>query len=110
GLAAVCVDGKWGFIDETGEYVIPLQSAWGLARGFSEGVAAVIFPHRTDGTGGFGFIDRSGKLVIPPAGYSMAYDFSDGLSAVSRQVGDRLVYGFIDHTGKMVIEPKFDRG
>jgi hypothetical protein len=110
GLAAVCVDEKWGFINEAGEYVIPLQSAWSLARGFSEGLAAVNFPRRGDGTGGFGFIDRTGKLVIPPAGYGMAHDFSSGLSAVSKKVGDRFVYGFIDQTGKMVIEPKFDRG
>ena len=110
GLAAVCVDGKWGFINEAGEYIIPLQSTWGLARGFSEGLAAVIFPYRSDDTGGFGFIDHTGKLIIPPAGYGMAYDFSDGLAAVSKKVGDRLVYGFIDRTGKMVIEPKFDGG
>ena len=39
----------------------------------------------------YGFIDKSGKLVIPAA-YDMTNKFSEGLAAV--KVGDR--WGFID--------------
>src|SRR5690606_19927497 len=50
----------------------------------------------------FGYIDRSGQLVIP-AQYDRAQPFSDGLAAVA--VGKS--WGFIDMSGNMVIEPQF---
>lgn len=110
GLVAVEVGGKWGYLDAAGRFAIEPQSTWHLARGFSEGLAAVIFPWNDAGTGGFGFIDREGKVVIRPAGYDMACDFSDGLAAVCVRMGEKRRYGFIDRAGAMVIEPKFDRG
>ena len=42
------------------------------------------------------YIDRTGKVVIPPAGYSHAWDFSDGFAWVGKN--GKLV--FIDKTGK----------
>ncbi len=53
--------------------------------------------------GKYGFIDHSGKIVIPPT-YDHALDFQGGLSMVS--VGEKC--GFIDLTGKPVIEPRFE--
>ena len=50
-----------------------------------------------------GFIDRSGKLVVPPK-YDSVGEFSEGRARV--YVGNKA--GYIDHTGKMVIEPKYD--
>jgi hypothetical protein len=50
----------------------------------------------------YGFIDATGKMVIPAA-YEKAYKFSAGLAAV--KTGDK--WGFIDKTGKMAIEPRF---
>ncbi len=51
----------------------------------------------------YGYIDRYGKMVIPP-GFDEAGPFSQGLAAV--KVGDK--YGYVDKTGAMKIEPKFD--
>ena len=39
GLAAVCLNGKWGFIDKTGKEVIPLK--YDFAYGFFGGLAQV---------------------------------------------------------------------
>jgi hypothetical protein len=53
--------------------------------------------------GKFGYIDRSGKLVIPCI-YENTYGFTEGLAAV--KVKGKI--GYIDVTGKMVIPPTFD--
>ncbi len=46
----------------------------------------------------YGFIDRSGKLVIAPR-FDLTFHFSGGLAAI--QVGEK--WGYIDKTGKIVI-------
>ncbi len=56
GIVAVCIGGKWGFIDTDGNEV--LAPTYAEARSFSNGLAAV-----SDGKK-WGFIDRKGTLVI----------------------------------------------
>lgn len=51
-----------------------------------------------------GYIDRTGKIIIPLQFEDTCYDFSEGLASVVLN-GKR---GFIDETGRMVIEPQFD--
>lgn len=51
----------------------------------------------------FGFIDKFGKMTIPPR-FDWADSFSDGLAMVV--VGEK--HGFIDKTGNQVIAPTFD--
>ena len=51
----------------------------------------------------YGFIDKSGKVVIEPQ-FDDAEDFSEGLA----QVGKDGKWGFIDKSGKVVIEPQYD--
>ncbi|WP_218081936.1 WG repeat-containing protein [Anthocerotibacter panamensis] len=51
----------------------------------------------------YGFIDRTGKLVIP-AIYDRVEKFSEGLAVV--KIGNK--YGYIDRTGKLVIPVKFN--
>ena len=53
----------------------------------------------------FGFIDRSGNLVIP-AIYECASSFSEGLACVFKGG----VCGYIDKTGETVIPFKYDAG
>src|SRR5215475_5824817 len=53
--------------------------------------------------GRFGYIDRSGKLVIP-AQFGDAGHFDEGLGPV--QVGK--MWGYADHKGKLAIPPQFD--
>ncbi|HEY6190580.1 MAG TPA: WG repeat-containing protein [Pyrinomonadaceae bacterium] len=93
---------RWGYIDRTGQVVIPPQ--FEAADEFSEGLAAV------EVRGKWGFVDESGKLVIEPQ-FSGAYQFSEGLARV--QVGGNEYglygkWGFIDKTGHFVIEPQYD--
>lgn len=59
-----------------------------------------------------GFIDRSGKVVVPPI-YAGADHFSEGLAAVTVEpVSDSGPfigrYGFVDTSGRTVIEPRFE--
>jgi len=51
----------------------------------------------------YGFIDKSGKVVIEPQ-FDGASNFSEGFARVKKD--DK--WGFIDKSGKMVIEPQFD--
>ena len=83
-----------GFIDTTGRIVIPLPRQSDVPR-FSEGLAAVSL------AGGYGFIDREGRVRIEPQ-FSYAGDFSEGLAWVHI---DEKKAGYIDKTGKLVIGP-----
>jgi hypothetical protein len=68
---------------------------------------------------GFGYIDRTGKVIIEPQ-YKLAAEFSEGLAAVyaggewvedkgyGRKVPKGGKFGYIDTTGKLVIEARFD--
>ena len=57
-LFTVVQDGKWGYIDRTGNVIIAPQ--FQQASEFSEGVAAV----NIDGK--WGYIDQKGQIVIEP--------------------------------------------
>ena len=52
---------------------------------------------------GYGFIDKSGKVVIEPQ-FDNVSAFSEGLAQVEKD--DK--WGFIDKNGKVVIEPQYD--
>jgi len=71
GLAAVRLDGKWGFIDTTGQEVISL--VYDNAKRFSDGLAAV------NNNGKWGFIDVTGREVVPLI-YTYVWAFHDGLA------------------------------
>jgi hypothetical protein len=99
GLYRVSVEGKWGYIDNTG--TIKIQPQFELALPFFEGLAVVGL------NGKMGYIDTSGTLVIPMQ-YAMHSDFSDGLCLVMVQEGGNQTWGYIDKTGATVIQPTFD--
>ena len=73
GLAAVELNGKWGFINKSGKEVIPLK--YDSIRSFSEGFAAVKLSDK------WGYINKSGKEVIPLK-YDYVENFSKGLAEV----------------------------
>lgn len=141
GLAAVEKDGKWGFIDKTGKEVIPFQ--YDKISSFSEGLAAVLVSGKgwvfIDKTGKevlsvpyddvysfseglaavkkdgkWGYIDRTGKLVIPCRYEGYATPFSGGFAVVADWYNDeqapkpqkRPMAGIIDKTGKEVVPPE----
>ena len=95
GLAAVCRNGKWGYIDRTGKLRIPLL--FDDARDFAEDLAPVAVGKKS------GYIDARGAFVIGPV-FDEAEGFSDGLAAVS--VAGK--WGFVDRTGKLVVAPRYE--
>ena len=85
GMAAVEVDGMWGFIDKTGTMVIePRYRAVGI---FSEGLAAFVGDEYL-----WGYMDKTGKVMIKPQ-FDAANPFDESGKAVVR-IGD-------DETGTM---------
>lgn len=96
GLAGVKIDGLYGFIDKSGELVIPANYE-NINGAFQEGLAAVML------NGKWGFIDKTGYMVIPAKYDSISY-FSEGLAPVS--VNDK--WGYIDKIESMVIPAKYD--
>ena len=90
------------FIDKTGKTVIELADNVRKANGFSEGLAQIQVEKKEDFPF-YGFIDRSGKIVIEPIYLGFAKDFSEGIALVEYK--DKI--GFIDKTGKMIIKPEY---
>jgi WG containing repeat len=96
-LLAVCL------LNIVGTQVINLfnkQTATSTSPRQSEAIGTDRFLFMQNGK--FGYIDRTGKIVIP-AQYAKAWDFSEGLAAVSM---DDETYGYIDTNGKMTISPR----
>lgn len=101
GLAPVSLGGKFGYIDRTGRMVIQPQFA--IADPFSEGLAAVVGDNNL-----WGFIDKTGAVVVPMRYGQHPGPFSDGLCAVmidERPTGGKLQNEYIDKTGAVVIGP-----
>lgn len=87
GDAAVCSEGKWGFVDQDGELVI--DYSYEDARSFRNGYAAVC------ADGKWGYIDEEGNMVIDPV-FTGATDFSSqGTAAVKMNVQGEEVWRLI---------------
>ena len=56
--------------------------------------------------GKYGYMDRTGRVVIPPQ-FVKAHNFSEGLASV-RPSETEGKYGYIDTSGKMIIPPQFE--
>jgi hypothetical protein len=77
-------DGKYGFIDQTGKYVV--DPAFDDAKPFAEGLAAVHV------NGRWGYIGTGGESRIAKIFPIFAGDFSQGLAAVSSPINGAPVY------------------
>jgi len=132
GLAAMSIGGLWGYIDKKGQVVIPAR--YRTVKTYSEGIAitqdlnnqfyllsktgeviadSLMYDDVTKFVEGksvvnsgflFGYIDKSGKLVIDPI-YESARSFSDGIAMVQKKGK----YGFIDHDNNQVIPIEYDK-
>ena len=98
---------QYGFVDQTGKLVIPLQ--YSEVKRFTEGLAPVSRT-RDSGWDLWGYIDKTGKEVILCI-YQLADNFSEGLATVEiLSEDDGYKYGYIDKTGKVVIHFEYDFG
>jgi len=88
--------GKFTYVDKTGKQMGGLQ--FRDARDFSEGLAAVEVMADVDYR--YGFIDVSGKFVIP-AKYKAAWRFSDGIAVVTKENNKQAL---IDKNGKEIAD------
>jgi hypothetical protein len=99
---------KQGVIDKTGKMLFQSQVGLNdpsLSGPFKEGLARVSRIRAvpmSDSARLCGYMDRTGKIVIPLQFHS-AGDFSEGLAAVSKNSRG----GYIDKTGKTVIPLQF---
>jgi hypothetical protein len=103
-----CNDNEnWGYMNIAGEIVV--NPIFAYARPFYEGKAAVApvpLEQKHKRTERFyGFIDKTGKMVIPPIYQGADLKFSEGLCAVQNDG-----FGYIDITGELVIPYQFYLG
>lgn len=96
GYSAVRVGDKHGFINETGEYVLPLQS-YEFLGSLHNGLASVRINDKV------GFINIKGEIIIKPQ-FEWVDEFSEGLCVVRN---DKDKYGYIDTTGKIIVDFQF---
>lgn len=105
-------NGRTGLKNEQG--VIIVQPKYLSIGEFIEGLAVVSTMkdwenEESYGSNFYGFIDITGKEVIPLI-YESAKDFNQGLAIVSltiKEKGDKDFFGFIDKTGKEIIPFKY---
>jgi len=94
---------KYGYADASGRIVIRPQ--FDKALSFSEGLAAVMT--KENHVERWGFIDLTGKMIIPATYRLRPGRFSEGLAAV--RIGEsesNYEMAYIDKTGKRVMENK----
>ena len=94
GLARVTLNGKYGFINEEGEEVIPPK--YDEAYPFRKGLAAVEL------NGKSGWINPEGTVVIPLK-YDNAGNFSEGLAEVKLNGK----WGLVNTKGEEVVPPEY---
>ena len=94
-FAKVELNGKYGFINQKGEEIIPLKYDW--AYNFKESFSIVRL------NGKYGFINQKGEEIIPLK-YDLLDDFKEGFARVKLNSK----YGFINQEGEEVISLKYD--
>ena len=95
GYAHQIANGKWGFINETGEEIVAYK--FDGAKDFKEGIAVVRMGN------GYGFINTKGKIVIPFK-YEQAESFQYGLAIVTQNAKK----GIINLKGEKVVDCLYD--
>jgi hypothetical protein len=118
GLAAVEIAGQWGFINKQGRTVIKPQFLQ-VSR-FSEGLAFVCVDLRPKDKPvplkqGCGYIDTSGRFLIPPQyDFKWDADFSDGVVVIGKNTTSGYKEWVINREGKVLVDfddkTKFEGG
>ena len=99
-LCPMCRNPFWvnGIVDETGRLVTPPIDSFTQYGNFHEGLARY-------SAHGWGFIDRTGRIVIPAKFYE-AGDFSEGLAVVRSSEKSR--FGYLNQKGELAIPYSFE--
>lgn len=90
GLSAVLYHQKWGFIDKTGNFVIPAE--YDKVSDFFQGYA------RVQKNNLWGIIDKQGKIIVP-----IEYEFIDELKNGHYRVKKNKLWGFLDSLFTLVV-------
>ncbi len=97
--------GRWGVINEQGEWVVEPQYFNSGERFVGNRLEVNTVFRANETFGNWGYLDREGNWAIEPAHYE-AHAFSqDGIARVSNIKGTR--WGFINTQGEWVIETEF---
>lgn len=94
GLIRIQNEGKFGFVDTSGNILIPCQ--YDIAEGFYEGLAKVELNNKTS------FIDPKGKLL---------FDFTYKRLTLSEDrviIDNKEKSGIMDRQGKVLLKPQYD--
>ena len=102
GLAPVCVNDKWGFIDTSGRMVIEPQyeALYGPEfyllpdRGFHDGLAPVALDHKV------GYVDKTGTFAVTPQ-YAYGSGFYGGFALVCTETYG-LPNALLSSTGRLI--------
>ena len=89
------IDGKWGYINKTGQFVI--KPKYSSAGSFSSGLAPVGL------NGRYGYINKAGKLLIELKDSVSGLPFCDGGELAPVRL-DRLE-GYVDRKGMYIVKP-----
>lgn len=95
GRAAVEKDGKWGFIDNDDELVVPLK--YDEVKNYDEGFAAVSVNNK------WGFVNLAGR-EITPIKYDNVASFVNGFAEVEMNGKS----GIVNDVGREIVPPKYD--
>lgn len=111
GWCIVKKEGRYLFIDTSGKVVFDPIKIGNVAWEFNEGVTAIRVQVRKargkrSASYRWGYIDRSGKMVIKPK-FVRAHKFSEGLASVETDAKMGFLFGYIDAKGKLVIKPQW---
>jgi len=97
GFAPVEIDRQWGYINKSGDFLV--NPKYKVAQEFKDDMAMV------RDSDGYLYITTSGEEIGKTDVYEVKYAFSDGYARVIQDGR----WGFIDKTGKLVIPAQFDK-
>ena len=118
GLCATRIGELWGYVDQRGE--VAISPRWVAAEPFSGGLALVVERRqkRVVGESNYerslcGFVNPSGKYMIPPVWYTRCRSFHEGLAAAEVDRTDEKTAardgwaGYVDEGGRWAIPPVY---
>ena len=95
-------DFPYVLLDKTGKTLKTLADCGGIFN-YSEGIAGV----KSASSSLYGFVDIQGTQIIPYA-YTGFTGFNDGISRVSKTVGNKTKYGYISSKGEIILPIEYD--